>query len=57
VIEQLTLVPSRGGVFEVQIDDDLVFSKKALRRHVEPGELVHLLDERVGPNVERYPQS
>ena len=33
------LVKSSGGVFEVTVDDRLVFSKKALGRFPEPGEL------------------
>jgi selenoprotein W-related protein len=37
------LVPSSGGVFEVTVDGTLVFSKKALRRHAQPGEVVDLI--------------
>ena len=37
------LTPSSGGVFEVAVDGSLVFSKKALRRHAQPGEVVELL--------------
>lgn len=33
------LVESSGGVFEVSVDDRLVFSKKALGRFPEDGEL------------------
>jgi len=33
-------------VFEVTADGKLVFSKKALRRHAEPGEVVGLLQKR-----------
>ena len=33
------LVKSGGGVFEVTVDDQLVFSKKALGRFPEQGEL------------------
>ena len=33
------LVKSGGGVFEVTVDDRLVFSKKALGRFPETGEL------------------
>jgi len=36
-------VPSSGGVFEVTVDGNLIFSKKALRRHEELGEIVDLL--------------
>ncbi len=37
------LIQSSGGVFEVTVDGDLIFSKKALRRHAEPGEIVALI--------------
>jgi selenoprotein W-related protein len=37
------LVPSSGGVFEVTVDDTLVYSKKALRRHAQPGEVLELI--------------
>lgn len=37
------MLPSSGGVFEVTVDQVVVFSKKALRRHAEPGEVVGLI--------------
>jgi selenoprotein W-related protein len=40
---EVRLVPSSGGVFEVQVDGNLVFSKRALRRHAQPGEVVELI--------------
>ena len=33
------LLPASGGVFEVVVNGELVFSKKALGRHAEPGEV------------------
>ena len=41
-IESIELVPSTGGVFEVSIDDELIFSKKKLERHAEPGEVIDI---------------
>ena len=35
----MTLQPSRGGVFEVTVDDDLVYSKKETKRHATIDEL------------------
>jgi selenoprotein W-related protein len=52
-IASLELVPSSGGRFEVTLDDDMVFSKAALGRHAEPGEVASLLRDRLGPEVER----
>ena len=40
---EIRLVPSSGGVFEVTVDGNLVFSKKALRRHPQPGEIMDLI--------------
>ncbi len=31
----ITLTPSSGGVFEVVVDGDLVYSKKATKRHAD----------------------
>lgn len=45
-ISAIEIVPSGGGVFEVTVDDELVFSKKTLKRHAEPGEIVAGLRER-----------
>ncbi len=39
----IKMLPSSGGVFEVVADKILVFSKKGLRRHAEPGEVVALI--------------
>ncbi len=45
-IESLTLIPSKGGVFEVIVDGSLVYSKKATGRHAE-------YDEVAGPIRDR----
>jgi selenoprotein W-related protein len=37
------LIESRGGVFEVSVDDRLIFSKKRTGRHAEPGEVLRLI--------------
>jgi selenoprotein W-related protein len=39
-------MPSSGGVFEVSVDDRLVFSKKSLGRFPEDGEVRRLIDAR-----------
>jgi selenoprotein W-related protein len=38
------LVASGGGVFEVSADNKLIFSKKALGRFPEDGEIARLID-------------
>lgn len=42
---EVKLVESSGGVFEVSVDGRLIFSKKSLGRHAEPGEVMRLLRE------------
>ena len=37
------MTPSGGGVFEVSLDDTLLFSKKQLGRHAQPGEILGLI--------------
>lgn len=39
-VSQLTYVPSHGGVFEVEVDGTLLFSKAALKRHANPDEVL-----------------
>ncbi len=41
------LIPSKGGVFEFTVNDELIFSKKQLDRHAEPGEIRKLLIEKL----------
>jgi len=40
------LIEASGGVFEVSVDGQLVFSKANLGRHAQPGEVVRLIAER-----------
>ena len=47
-IANLTLIPSSGGRFEVMAGETPIFSKKALGRHAQPGEIAHLLQEKAG---------
>ncbi|WFA10464.1 Rdx family protein [Tissierella sp. Yu-01] len=44
-IEELTIVPSSGGVFEIQVNDNILFSKKELGRFPEDGEAERLIRE------------
>ena len=38
-ISSWKLVPGTGGVFDVSVNGELVFSKAAVGRHAEPGEV------------------
>ncbi len=44
-MSELVLVPSRGGVFEVEVDGELVFSKKETGRHAEYEEILKKVRE------------
>ena len=48
VIEEITLVPSDGGKFEVTANGQMVYSKLETKRHAEPGEVVGLVRKLVG---------
>ena len=44
-IENITLIPSSGGVYEITANGKLIYSKKTSGRHAEPGEVVGLLEK------------
>jgi selenoprotein W-related protein len=44
----VTIVPSRGGVFEVEVDGNLIYSKKATGRHAEYEEVLKSVRELAG---------
>ncbi len=44
-IESITLIPSDGGVYEVIVNDQLIYSKKQTQRHAEAGEVEKLVGE------------
>lgn len=46
-VRELTLIPSGGGVFEVKVNDDLVFSKKKLGRFPTIDEITTTLRQRL----------
>lgn len=47
-IKAFTLIPSDGGRYEFSVDGELIFSKKALGRHPEEGEVMGLLKKHLG---------
>lgn len=42
----LELVPGGGGIFDVQVDGELVFTKQMLGRYPEPDDVLPLLRDR-----------
>ena len=43
----ISLISSGGGVFEISLNGDLIFSKKALNRFPESGEIKKLIMDRL----------
>jgi len=54
VIEDLRLVTGENSVFDVTVDGDLIYSKAQTGRHAEPGEVLDLFTNLMGPDVSRY---
>jgi selenoprotein W-related protein len=46
-IKSITLIPSDGGKFEVELNGELIYSKLQTGRHAEEGEVRSLLENRV----------
>ncbi|GAB4575562.1 MAG: hypothetical protein Kow0077_27640 [Anaerolineae bacterium] len=43
-IASWTLIPTSGGLYEFTVNGEKLFSKKALGRHAEDGEIRRLLE-------------
>ncbi len=54
VIESLTLVTGAKGVFDVEVDGDVLYSKHSAGRHAEPGEILELFRDRYARDVTPY---
>ena len=54
VIESLTLVTGSKGVFDVEVDGELLYSKQQTGRHAEPAEVLRLFRERIVPGEPVY---
>ena len=56
VIKTFTFITGTKGAFELEVNEQLLYSKNSLGRHAEPGEILALFKELVGPGVPVYPQ-
>lgn len=54
VIESLTLVTGAKGVFDVEVDGEVLFSKRSTGRHAQPGEVVELFRDRYAADITPY---
>jgi selenoprotein W-related protein len=48
VLRVLEVVPGTGGVFDVHVDDELVFEKKMLGRYPQPDDVLPRLRAVIG---------
>lgn len=49
---EVALVPGSGGVFEVRVDDVLIYSRKEHGRFPEAAELKRLVRDRIAPDTD-----
>jgi selenoprotein W-related protein len=54
VIDELTVITAAGGVFDVEVDGELLFSKKAEGRHANEGEVLARFRDQIVPDVPVY---
>lgn len=50
-LDTITLVKGEGGRFVVTVNGEMVFSKKEVGRHAEPGEIVDLIMKQKAGNT------
>lgn len=48
LVEEIKLIPSDGGRFEVTVNGQLLYSKLEMHRHAEAGEVLGLVRKMVG---------
>lgn len=56
MIESFNLVTGSGGIFDFWVNGELLFSKKALGRHAQPGEILARFRQYAGPDTPIYPR-
>lgn len=54
VIESLTFVTGSKGIFDVEVDGEMLYSKHSTGRHAEPHEVLTLFEQRFAADVARY---
>ncbi len=44
-IKSIDLIPSSGGVFELYLNENLIYSKRETGRHTKEGEILDLMEK------------
>jgi selenoprotein W-related protein len=52
IMRAVELQSGSGGRFEITLDGELVFSKKAAGRFPKPGEVARLFEQKLGPALD-----
>ncbi len=51
VLRVLEVVPGTGGIFDVEVDGEVLFTKKMLGRYPQPDDVLPLLRKVLGDEV------
>ena len=51
VIDDLTLVMGSKGIYDIEVDGDMLYSKQKTGRHANTGEVLQLFESRYGAGV------
>ncbi len=54
IIAELRLITGSKGIFDVIVDDEVLYSKHKTGRHAKPGEVLKLFRARYAEGVEVY---
>jgi len=54
VIEEVRVRMGEKGVFDVEVDGTLIYSKKVEGRHAQPGEVLARFKQHIGPDFPVY---
>jgi selenoprotein W-related protein len=52
IMRAVELLSGSGGRFEITLDGEIVFSKKAAGRFPKPGEVARLFEQKLGPALD-----
>ena len=52
VLKVVEIVPGSGGVFDVHVDGERLFTKSILGRYPDPEDVLPLLRERIGSETD-----
>jgi predicted Rdx family selenoprotein len=45
-LREIVLIPSGNGRYEIEVDGELVYSKAATGRHIDPEDVIRLIRDR-----------